>query len=78
MPRQVSEVPFGVEAFDSSLNPNRARVRLGLRVLTVNDLGFQHRGGNLYLLYQRQKERFAAMNRSPGLDALGITGIPGG
>jgi hypothetical protein len=78
LPVRITDFSITEEAFDSSLNPIRARVRLGLRVLTVNDLGFQHRGGNLYLLYQRQKERLAAMNRSPGLDALGITGIPGG
>jgi hypothetical protein len=78
LPVRITEFSITEEAFDSSLNPIRARVRLGMRVLTVNDLGFQHRGGSLFLLYQRQKERFAAMNRSPDLGTLGITGIPGG
>lgn len=78
LPVRITEFSITEEAFDSALHPIRARVRLGMRVLTVNDLGFAHRGGNLFLLYQRQKERFAAMNRSPELGALGITGIPGG
>ena len=33
------------EAFDPALNPIRAKVSLGMRVLTVDDLGFAHRGG---------------------------------
>jgi hypothetical protein len=78
LPVRITEFSVTEEAFDSSLNPIRAKVRLGLRVLTVNDLGFAHRGGNLFLLYLQQKERLAAMNRSAELGALGITGIPGG
>ena len=35
-----------------------------MRVLTVDDLGFEHRGGTLYLLYHQQKERFAAQSES--------------
>jgi len=78
LPVRLTEFSVTEEAFDTSLNPIRARVSLGMRVLTVNDLGFAHRGGSLFLLYQRQKERFAKLSVSSGLDVLGITGIPGG
>jgi hypothetical protein len=78
LPVRLTEFSVTEEAFDTSLNPMRARVSLGMRVLTVNDLGFVHRGGSLFLLYQQQKERFASLSVSSGLDALGITGIPGG
>ena len=47
------------EAFDPSLNPIRAKVSLGMRVLSVNDLGFEHRGSSLFLAYQQQKETLA-------------------
>jgi hypothetical protein len=78
LPVRLTEFSVTEEAFDTSLNPIRARVSLGMRVLTVNDLGFVHRGGSLFLLYQQQKERFANLSVSPGVRALGITGIPGG
>jgi hypothetical protein len=78
LPVRITEFRVTEEAFDSSLNPIRARVTLGMRVLTVNDLGFTHRGGNLFLIYQRQKERFAAMTAGAALGELGISRIPGG
>ena len=56
-----TEFSITEEAFDPSLNPIRAKVSLGLRVLSVDDLGFSHKGGSLFLTYQQQKERLAAM-----------------
>jgi hypothetical protein len=47
-----------------------------MRVLSVNDLGFTHKGGSLYMIYQQQKERLAAMNQQGTLGALGLGGIP--
>jgi hypothetical protein len=78
LPVRLTDFSVAEEAFDTSLNPIRAKVSLGMRVLTVNDLGFAHRGGNLFLLYQQQKERFAAMSLNGALGGLGITNIPGG
>lgn len=77
LPVRITEFSVTEEAFDASLNPTRAKVSLGLRVLSVDDLGFRHRGGALYLLSHRQKERFAAMSTGQ-LGALGITAIPEG
>jgi hypothetical protein len=78
LPVRLTELTVTEEAFDTSLHPIRARVGLGMRVLTVNDLGFSHRGGGLFLLHLRQKERFAGMGPPAGLSTLGITSIPGG
>jgi hypothetical protein len=78
LPVRLTELSVTEEAFDSSLNPIRAKVTLGMRVLTVNDLGFSHRGGNLFLLHLQQKQRLAGMGPSLGLAALGISRIPGG
>jgi hypothetical protein len=47
-----------------------------MRVLTVNDLGFNHKGGNLFMSYLQQKEQFAAAGPAGSFAALGITGIP--
>lgn len=76
LPVRITELSITEEAFDPSLNPIRAKVSLGFRVLTVTDLGFSHKGGNLYMVYQRQKERFAAMSADGTLNSLGLGGIP--
>jgi len=39
------------EAFDPALNPIRAKVSLGMRVLSVDDLGFDAKGGGLFMSY---------------------------
>jgi hypothetical protein len=76
LPVRITELSITEEAFDPSLNPIRAKVSLGFRVLSVTDLGFTHKGGNLYMVYQRQKERFAAENADGTLAALGLRSIP--
>ena len=40
LPVRITEFSITEEAFDPALNPIRAKVSLGLRVLSVNDLGF--------------------------------------
>jgi hypothetical protein len=75
VPVRVTDFSITEEAFDTALNPIRAKVSLGLRVLSVADLGFDHRGGSLFLAYQQQKERLAALAGGQSLDALGIGGI---
>jgi hypothetical protein len=76
VPVRVTEFSITEEAFDPALNPIRAKVSLGLRVLTTDDLGYAHRGGTLFLAYLRTREALAA--RAPGapLQALGISSLP--
>jgi hypothetical protein len=76
VPVRLTEFSVTEEAFDAALNPIRAKVSLGMRVLSVNDLGFDHKGGSLYLGYQQQKERLAALYQSAGLRPLGLGAIP--
>ena len=78
IPVRITELSVTEEAFDSSLNPTRAKVSLGLRVLSVDDVGFDHRAGALYLLHQQQKEKFLRDAPTAELTALGITAVPGG
>ena len=75
LPVRLTEFSITEEAFDPSLNPIRARVSLGMRVLTVNDLGFSHKGGSLFLAYHQRKEQLAALTGGT-FGALGIGGIP--
>lgn len=75
MPVRLTDFSITEEEFDPSLNPLRAKVSLGLRVLNINDLGFDHKGGSLFMIYQQQKEQLAAKMKSGILSGLGIGGI---
>jgi hypothetical protein len=75
VPVRVTDLSVTEEAFDVALNPIRAKVSLGLRVLSVDDLGFRHRGGTLFMAYLRTKEALAARGPSAGLHALGVESI---
>lgn len=74
LPVRITELSVTEDAFDSLLHPIRAKVTLSVRVLTVDDLGYAHRGGLLYLAHQRAQERFAAMVVRTPAD-LGLTSI---
>ena len=76
LPVRLTEFSITEEAFDVNLNPIRAKVSLGMRVLSGTDLGFNHKGGNLYMVYHQQKERFATMGLSGALSAMGLRSTP--
>jgi len=76
VPVRVTEFSVTEEAFDPLLNPIRAKLSLGLRVLSVEDLPFSHKGSTVFLGYLQRKESLAAKAPSPGLATLGIGGIP--
>lgn len=76
LPVRLTEFSIAEEAFDTKLNPIRAKVSLGMRVLSVMDLGFDHKGGNLFMVYQRQKEQLATRSQAGAFSAFGIGGIP--
>jgi hypothetical protein len=75
VPVRVTDLSITEEAFDVALNPIRAKVSLGLRVLSVDDLGFRHRGGSLFMAYLRNKEALAGRAASVPLSQLGIETI---
>lgn len=76
VPVRVTDFSITEEAFDARLNPIRAKVSLGLRVLHVGDLGFGDKGGHLYLVYQQRKERLAALAGLGDLGAVGLESLP--
>jgi hypothetical protein len=76
LPVRLTEFSITEEAFDKSLNPIRAKVSLGMRVLSVMDLGFDHKGGNLFMVYHRQKEQLVTRSPAGAFSTLGIGGIP--
>jgi hypothetical protein len=74
MPVRLTELSINESAFDVNLNPIRASLGIGLKVLTVSDLPAGHRGADLYMAHLAQKERLAAAARRGSLGGLGLTG----
>ena len=65
LPVRLTDFSITEEAFDPNLNPIRAKVSLGMRVLNVNDVGFDHKAGGLFMIYHQRKEQLAAMSAQP-------------
>ncbi|WP_020672141.1 hypothetical protein [Amycolatopsis nigrescens] len=74
LPVRLTELSITEDTFDVDLNPIRATVSLGLRVLSSSDLPAGHRGAEMFLAHLAQKERFAG-TAAGRLDTLGLTGI---
>jgi hypothetical protein len=73
VPVRVTELSITEEAFDSRLNPIRAKVSLGLRVLSVDDLGYAHPGGGLFMTALGAREALARLHPDGSVAQLGIT-----
>jgi len=76
VPVRVTDFSITEEAFDPTLNPIRAKVSLGLRVMTTDDLGFVHKGATIFISYLRNREQLAAKVGAPSLSSLGISNLP--
>jgi hypothetical protein len=76
LPVRLTDFSVTEEAFDPQLNPLRAKVSLGMRVLSINDLGFNHKGASLYMIYQQRKEQLVTKSVAGVLNSLDIGGIP--
>jgi len=76
VPVRLTDLSITEEAFDPNLNPIRAKISLGMRVLSVDDLGFEHPGGRLFMSYLTNKETLAAQATPAVLTTLGLGGLP--
>ncbi len=63
------------QAFDRSLNPIRAKVDLGMRVLTYMELDRDTLGFDAYLAFQNQKESLAADHHNSANTPSGVTNL---
>lgn len=77
LPVRLTEFTITEEAYDVNLNPVRAKVSLGLRVLNYNDLPWNQVARKLFLPHHRKKEAFSSLGRGRDLGELGIKGISG-
>jgi hypothetical protein len=76
LPVRVTELSITEEAFDANLNPIRAKVSLGMRVLSVDDVGFAHRAGGLFVANLQAKEQLATKAPRSTLATFGLKGLP--
>jgi hypothetical protein len=76
VPVSISTFSITEEAFDTRLNPIRAKASLTMKVLNVNDLGFEHKGGSLFMNYLQNKERLAAKVSGVSLSDFGVSSLP--
>lgn len=72
IPVRLTDFSVTEEAFDPNLNPIRAKIGLGMRVLNVDDLGFDHPGGRMFLTYLTNKETMASRVAAAALTTLGL------
>ena len=80
LPVRLREYTITEEAFDSFLNPIRAKVGLSMKVLTYQELGLSSHGGALSLASHVLKETMAAIQgaQAPKGDALrSLIGVGG-
>jgi hypothetical protein len=75
LPVKLTEFSITEEAHDLRLNPIRAKVSLGLRVLSYNDLPLSHPGYSLFLTHQVAKEAMARLGGSGSLADVGGGGL---
>jgi hypothetical protein len=61
LPVRITELSITEEAHDPKLNPIRAKVSLGLRVLSYNDLSVLTPGYHVFLAHQIVKETMAVL-----------------
>jgi hypothetical protein len=70
VPVRVNEFSITEELHDAGLNPIRARVSLGLRVLSYNDLSLTNPGYYLFLAHQAAKEVMATIGSIGNIGAV--------
>lgn len=74
LPVRISGLTINEEAFDTDLNPIRAKVSLEMAVLSYSDLGLQSVGGALFMVHQVLKEAMATINGAGSIASGGISG----
>jgi hypothetical protein len=71
LPVRLASLSITEEAFDTALNPTRAKAELSLHVLSYNDLPLLSPGNALFMVHHVAKEALAASNLADNLQSLG-------
>jgi hypothetical protein len=70
LPVRITDFSITEEAHDQALNPIRAKVGLGLRVLSYNDFSITNPGYYIFLAHQVVKEALSIVNLASDLTAV--------
>ncbi|HEY9852403.1 MAG TPA: hypothetical protein V6D28_23220 [Leptolyngbyaceae cyanobacterium] len=70
LPVRLTQFSITEEAFDTDLNPIRAKVNLDLQVLNYQDFGLLSFGGSLFMVHQIVKEVMATINSVGNLPSV--------
>lgn len=70
LPVRVTDFSITEEAHDVNLNPIRAKVSLGLRVLSYSDLPVTHPGYGVFLAHQVVKEAMAVVGSAGNIGSV--------
>jgi hypothetical protein len=70
VPVRLNEFTITEEMHDPALNPIRAKVSLGLRVLSYNDVSLTNPGYYLFLAHQAVKEAMASIGSITNINAV--------
>ncbi len=71
VPVRLTSFSVSEEAYDTKLNPIRAKAELGLQVLSSADLRATHPGHSMYVAHQISKEILGKSNVVNGASAVG-------
>jgi hypothetical protein len=72
VPVRLTQFSITEQAYDPQLNPIRARVQLGLRVLSYSDLPAANPGHHIFFSHQVVKEDMAARGAAAGIVGKGV------
>ena len=72
LPVRVTGFSITEEAYDTALNPIRAKVDLSLYVLSYADLRIDHPGYAIFLAHQIAKEAMATANSFNNVQSIGV------
>jgi hypothetical protein len=75
LPVRLTDFSITEEAYDVGLNPIRARVSLGLRVLSYNDLSVKNPAYHVFLAHQIVKEALATLGSLGNLGSAGLGNV---
>lgn len=70
LPVRLTEFGVTEEAHHPNLSPIRAKISLGLRVLSYSDVSYENPAWSLFLAHQMVKESMAAIATTNGLSAI--------
>jgi hypothetical protein len=75
LPVRITDFSVVEEQFDVNLNPIRAKVSLGMRLLSSEDLAYGSKGAELFMVALKRRQKLAE-RKPPSVQSLGLKSAP--